>query len=223
MDLGRYRLIVFDCDGTLVDSQATILTVMQETCALLDITPPADDIMRRTVGLTLEIAMAHIWPEKSGAWHNEIANAYRARFREHRLHEKVSESLFEGIQDLLVSLRAPHLFLGIATGKEMRGLEITLNRHGLRQHFHTFQTADKCPSKPHPAMLLKAMEELGCRAEETVMIGDTSFDMLMAQAAKVTSVGVSWGYHSVEDLNQAGATAILDSANELPGLLLKLQ
>lgn len=223
MNLGRYRLIVFDCDGTLVDSQATILKVMRETCQAFGIVPPSDHEVRRTVGLTLEVAMQSLWPEKNEKWHKEMADAYRAHFREHRTHDQVKEELFAGIEDLLISLKAPALFLGVATGKEMRGLDITLNRHGLYHHFHTFQTADKCHSKPHPDMLLKAMAETDCRPEETVMIGDTSFDMQMARSANVTAIGVSWGYHELPDLHQAGAHAIIHQAHELTSTLLKLQ
>lgn len=127
----------------------------------------------------------------------------------------MSEPLYDGIRDLIRSLEHPDLFLGVATGKNMVGLEHTLGHHGLREHFHTLQTADQAISKPHPDMVLKAMAACACEPAETVVIGDTTFDMEMARAAGATAIGVAWGYHPPADLLAMGAARVIRHPAEL--------
>ena len=132
---------------------------------------------------------------------------------------RVTEPLFPGIRELLDTLRAGGWDLGVATGKSQRGLEHCLATHGLTGHFVTLQTADFHPSKPHPAMLEAALAEAFASAQDAVMIGDTSYDMLMAQAAGVRAIGVAWGYHPSEELLAAGAEAVAQSPEDLMEML----
>lgn len=213
--VGRYRLVIFDCDGTLVDSQQNIIAAMQGAFGQFGRPLPTPDAVRRQVGLSLEIAVARLLPAEEQAAAGEIAEAYRVIVRALRSEGGIAEPLYEGIRDLILALDHPELFLGVATGKNLVGLEHTLALHGLRERFHTLQTADRALSKPHPDMVLRAMAETACEAPETVMIGDTSFDMEMACAAGATAIGVSWGYHPGQELTAAGAHRVLNSPTEL--------
>lgn len=219
---GRFRLFVFDCDGTLVDSQHNIVSIMASAFTRQGLAAPVDRDVRRQVGLTLEIAMARLLPDQPQEMHIALAEAYRLVAREMRQENALSEPLFPGIRELVTALAAPEIFLGVATGKNLRGLEHTLATHGLAENFHTLQTADRCRSKPDPEMVQRAMAETVISADRTIVIGDTSFDMEMARAAGATAVGVSWGYHEPEELWQAGAHAVIDSPlsllEELPRL-----
>ena len=212
---GRYRLVIFDCDGTLVDSQHNIVAAMQQTFADAGRDLPHPEAIRRQVGLTLEIAIARMLPDESAGVVNDLAEAYRVIVRALRAKRELSEPLFEGIREAILALDHPEIFLGVATGKNLVGLEHTLAHHGLRERFHTLQTADRALSKPHPDMIHRAMTETGCDPAETVMIGDTSFDIEMARAAGTTAIGVSWGYHPAEELAEAGAHAILAHPDDL--------
>jgi phosphoglycolate phosphatase len=220
-----HRLFVFDCDGTLVDSQHNIVAAMSAAWSRRDPPPAAQDV-RRIVGLTLEVAIARLLPEASEALHRELAADYRAIVHDLRANEAPdapsAEPLFPGIRALIEDLAAPDVFLGVATGKNLRGVEHTLRSHGLRERFHTLQAADICRGKPDPDMVLKAMAETAARPEATVVIGDTSFDMEMARAAGATAVGVAWGYHEVADLWNAGAQAVISRPAELLGELRRM-
>lgn len=213
-----HRLFVFDCDGTLVDSQHNIVAAMAMAWARHDLPAPAAADVRRIVGLTLEIAIARLLPAADDDTHRALAAAYREIVHELRMGNAqgiAEEPLFPGIRELIESLAAPEIFLGVATGKNLRGLEHTLGVHGLRDRFHTLQTADICRSKPDPEMVLRAMAETGVEPASTVVIGDTSFDMEMARAAGATAIGVGWGYHEVAELANAGAHAIIRQPGEL--------
>lgn len=211
----RCRLVVFDLDGTLVDSQATIVTCAQAAFADLGLEPPPPDAIRRIVGLSLAHAMAVLLGRDDPAQAERLAEGYRQAFVAHRARPDFDEPLFEGAIEVLDTLAARDLALGIATGKAMRGLRHVLAHHRLEDRFVTLQTADLHPSKPHPAMLEAAMRETGSAPHETLMIGDTSYDVLMARAAGVTAIGVAWGNHPVEELRLAGAAAVIDRFPEL--------
>ena len=179
--------------------------------------PLAGDV-RRIVGLTLEIAIARLLPEADDAKHRALAAAYREIVHDLRMGSAqgiAEEPLFPGILELIEGLAVPEIFLGVATGKNLRGLEHTLAVHGLRDRFHTLQTADLCRSKPDPEMVLRAMTETGVEASATVVIGDTSFDIEMARSAGATAIGVAWGYHEVAELAKAGAHAIIHQPADL--------
>ena len=220
--VGHYRLVIFDCDGTLVDSQHNIVSAMCEAFGRFGRDLPSAEAIRRQVGLTLEIAIARLLPGEDETTVAEIAEDYRKTVRALRAGAGLSEPLYDGIRDLILALDHPEIFLGVATGKNLVGLEHTLAHHGLRECFHTLQTADRALSKPHPDMLHRAMAETACSAPETVMIGDTSFDMEMARAAGATAIRVDWGYHPADELRAAGAHEILSHPAELIACLQSL-
>lgn len=197
------RLIVFDVDGTLVDSQADILAAMAVAFATVGRPVPARGEVLGIVGLSLDVAMAQLAP---GADHVRMVQAYKDAYMELRVKTGAAESspLYPGARYLLEALAAePGTLLGVATGKSKRGLDKLVEAHGLDDFFVTRQVADFHPSKPHPSMLLEAMAEAGCGPAQTVMVGDTAFDMEMARAARVTGIGVTWGYHPVTALGAA--------------------
>jgi phosphoglycolate phosphatase len=211
-----YRLIVFDVDGTLVDSQAGIVAAMADTFVRLGLPDPGAEATRRVVGLSLDEAIAHLLPDGAAdARLPEAVAAYREAYLARRSRPDFEEPLFPGARAALAALDHPQVCLGVATGKSRRGLDATLERHGLTGRFVTTQTADDGPGKPHPRMLVDAMREVGATPQETVLIGDTVFDVQMAVNASVPAYGVAWGYHASEELSQAGARAILQTFDEL--------
>ncbi|MBB4153795.1 phosphoglycolate phosphatase [Sphingomonas jinjuensis] len=214
------RLAVFDCDGTLVDSQANICRAMETAFAANGLAPPPREATRRIVGLSLVEAMRALLPDADEAAHRRLAQDYKHAFHAMRGNGGLGdEPLFDGIVAAIDQLAADGWLLGVATGKSDRGLGLLLAHHGLSDRFVTLQTADRHPSKPDPSMLLAAMAEAGAEPHMTAMIGDTSFDMAMARAAGATAVGVAWGYHAPDELAAAGAKLIAGHARDLPGML----
>ena len=213
------RLAVFDCDGTLVDGQADVCAAMDAAFDAEGLSPPDRHLTRRMVGLSLPEAMRKLVPAGEPAVHDSLAAHYRDAYRARRTAGVLDEPLFEGITALLERLGAAGWLLGVATGKSDRGLAHCLATHGIAGHFVTLQTADRHPSKPHPAMLEAAMAAVGAVPGETAMIGDTSYDIAMARAAGVRAIGVSWGYHAPVELIGAGAVSIADDAAVLFDLL----
>ncbi len=211
------RLAVFDCDGTLVDSAATICAAMEMAFVEVGVAWPGADATRRIVGLSLPEAMRHIAPEEDEALHVALGERYKAAFSTLRTQGLAHEPLYPGAAEALAELEARGWLLGVATGKSDRGLDLCLRKHGLHPRFVTLQTADRHPSKPHPSMLDAAAREAG--AEHVAMIGDTVFDMQMAVAAGADAVGVAWGYHPPSELMLAGARAVAPRYADLPDLL----
>ncbi|MEQ6333845.1 HAD-IA family hydrolase [Sphingobium sp. MK2] len=206
-------LVVFDCDGTLVDSQHSICTAMTRTFEEAKLAPPDRPAILSVVGLSLPLAIARLLPDAEADFHDHLSDRYKLAFQAMRREEGVCEPLYPGIADLVVELDVAGWLLGVATGKSDRGLALCLTHHGLIDRFVTLQTADRHPSKPHPSMLLTAMAEAGAAPDTTVMIGDTSFDIDMGVAAGVRSIGVAWGYHPPAELLASGAQAVaMDSA-----------
>lgn len=210
------RLIVFDCDGTLVDSQHMIVAAMRTAFAETGLPVPERGQMLRQVGLSVAEAMTAMTgiddPAIVGVW----SSAYRNAFFELRRAGHIADPLFPGIRETLESLTAQaDTLLGIATGKSRRGVHALIEREGWTGLFATIQTADDAPSKPHPAMLFQAMAETGIGPDTTVMIGDTSYDMAMACAAHTSAVGVAWGYHDPAELIEAGARTVAADVPEL--------
>ena len=213
------KLIVFDCDGTLVDGQHLILDAMQSASRACEIAYPGDEAVRQIVGLSLLEAIEICYPREAEKAHNALKDAFIRRFQELRLREEDDEPLFDGVRELILELHEAGYLLGIATGKSRRGLNVTLKNHGLGDYFLTLNTADDGPGKPHPSMLINAMADVGAQPENTFMVGDTTYDIHMALAANVRAVGVSWGYHDRDKLIQAGAHHMLDEISQLRKIL----
>jgi len=210
------RLAIFDCDGTLVDSQHNICAAVEEAFATNGLIAPPRNAIRRIVGLSLVEAMRMLLPDAEAALHQRVAQDYKdAFFRMRSAGAMAEEPLYDGIADLLATLAAQGWLLGVATGKSDRGLAHILAHHGIAGHFLTLQTADRHPSKPHPSMIETAMRDAGALAANTAMIGDTSFDMAMARAGGVRAIGVGWGYHPPEELTEAGAHVVVDDVAAL--------
>jgi phosphoglycolate phosphatase len=211
------KLVIFDCDGTLVDSQHMIAAAMEAAFHSESLAPPPREDVVSVVGLSLGVAVARLLPAGTDARLVErLAGAYKSAFSERRKLPGHDEPLYPGVRDVLESLaRRDDVLLGIATGKSRRGVAAVLEREGLAHIFHTVQTADTHPSKPHPSMIVAAMDEAGAEAAETIMIGDTTFDIEMAIAAKVAALGVGWGYHPAAALQAAGAHTLVDRGTEL--------
>lgn len=201
------KLLIFDCDGTLVDSQHAIVAAMSDAFAAEGLAAPARDRVVGVVGLSLPIAIARLVPDAVDLDQvDRLTEAYKEAFRARRLRPDHAEPLYDGVRGALERLAArDDVVLGIATGKSRRGLEAVLEREGLASLFTTLQTADTHPSKPHPAMILAAMDATGALPADTVMIGDTTYDIEMAHAAGAAAIGVAWGYHAADALAAAGA------------------
>ena len=211
------RLAVFDCDGTLVDSQHNICTAMVRAFEGAKLVPPDRPSILSVVGLSLPLAIARLLPGHEADFHEHLSEQYKLCFQQMRRENSVTEPLYDGIADLVRDLDAQGWLLGVATGKSDRGLDFCLRHHGIHAHFVTLQTADRHPSKPHPSMLHQAMADAGAVPETTVMIGDTSYDIEMAVNAGVRGIGVSWGYHLPGELLRAGASAVAVDSAELRG------
>ena len=216
------RLAIFDCDGTLVDSQANICLAMEACFADAGLDIPSRERTRRVVGLSLVEAMREMLPNAEPRTHATLAEDYKRAFQRLRGDGLVEEPLYEGVAELIDALEEGGWLLGVATGKSDRGLALCLDHHGLGPRFVTLQTADRHPSKPHPSMVELAMAEAGAEPATTLMIGDTSYDMAMARAAGVTAIGVAWGYHAAEELERAGAHYIANRPSDITELVKAL-
>lgn len=213
------HLAVFDCDGTLADGQAAVCRAMKKAFATAALPAPEPRAIRRIVGLSLPQAMRRLAPDASGEIRGDLVEAYKGAFRAARADGSLEEPLFPGMADLVARLHRQGWLLGVATGKSDRGIASTLATHGLSAYFVTLQTADRHPSKPHPAMLEAAMADAGADPAQTVMIGDTVFDMEAARAAGTRAIGVKWGYHEADELLAAGALGVAANAKELEEML----
>lgn len=209
------HLVLFDCDGTLVDSQASIVAAMHEAFRGAGIAPPAAAAVKRIVGLTVADAISVLAPDTQEDDRAALAASFRSAFAALRANGFLEEALFPGWIEALDALEADGYLLGVATGKSMRGLAATLAAHGLDRRFVTMQTADIGPGKPSPEMLFRAMTEAGTGPRDTVMIGDTTFDMQMAVNAACAGIGVAWGYHEPHELHGAGARTVVDRPTAL--------
>jgi phosphoglycolate phosphatase len=213
------KLALFDCDGTMVDSQANICASMDQAFTKHGLVPPDHHLVRRIVGLSLTEAVAQLHPEGDQEIVAAVTQSYKDGFVELRQAGGLHEPLYDGLLEILETLEASGWVLGVATGKSDRGLRHVLETHGLSDRFVTLQTADRHPSKPHPAMVELAILEAGAAPETTAMIGDTSFDMEMAVNARVRAVGVDWGYHDEHELISAGAEVVAATMSDLNGIL----
>lgn len=207
----RFELIVFDWDGTLLDSAAAIVHAIQAASRDLGLPEPSDERARHVIGLGLSDALAHAVPELREADYPRMVE----RYRHHYLSSDHELNLFEGTEAMIASLAESGHMLAVATGKSRKGLDRAMAYTGLGKHFVATRCADECFSKPHPQMLLELMDELGVAAGRTLMIGDTSHDLQMAAAAGVSALAVTFGAHSRAALLAHAALDYLDRPQEL--------
>ncbi|MBH5323379.1 HAD-IA family hydrolase [Aurantiacibacter sediminis] len=213
------RLAVFDCDGTLSDGQAGVCNAMDVAFEAAGLGTPDRHFVRRIVGLSLPQAIRQLAPEADDDQLLAAVEAYKSAFRQSREDGSLREPLYDGIPNLLRRLHGDGWMLGVATGKSDRGLASTLSANDLTDLFSTLHTADRHPSKPHPAMLEAAMADVLADRGDTVMIGDTVFDIQMAAAAGCRAIGVDWGYHEPDELRDAGAIGVATTMEELEALI----
>lgn len=215
-------LILFDLDGTLINSEAILLAAQVETFNRHGLAHPGREAGLGVVGLTLDIALMRLGglPAPDAALTATYKEVFGAMRLSAHADSAMDEPLYPGVAETLAALAArPGLKLGIATGKSRRGAEYIVERHGWERLFATIQTADDAPSKPHPGMIQRAMQETGAQPARTAMVGDSSFDIEMAVAAGVVPVAVSWGFQPVETLVALGARHVLARSTDLPGVL----
>lgn len=208
------KLILFDVDGTLIDSQAIILESQRRTLADLGLMHPGREAGLAIVGLSLPQAFRQLLGVDVDL--QPVIAHYGEVFGQLRASGAWDSPLFPGAAATIDALAARgDVALGLATGKSQRGVRHLLDQQGWHEHFVTLQTADTNPSKPHPGMVLTAMAEAGVEPHQTIVIGDTSFDMAMARAAGAGALGVSWGYHRADALRAAGAQHIANRFDDV--------
>ena len=207
----RYDLIVFDWDGTVMDSTAVISGSIQAACRDLGLAIPDDETARHVIGLGLDQALRYAVPDMPESLRPDLA----ARYKYHFLAQDGAIPLFSGVKETIVELRAAGYWLGVATGKSHAGLSRAMASSGMTSYFHATRTADMTLSKPDPAMLFELMEELGASAERTLMVGDTTHDLQMAQNAKVDAVAIGHGAHPPEQLLSLNPLALVDDFVQL--------
>lgn len=216
-------LVIFDVDGTLIDSRASIVESARRTFATGEPPYPGDQAFLATIGLLPERMMDRLFPDRPAAERQAIAGRYIDQVRAMRDEQAAAESPYDGVDAMLAGVAEAGFTMGIATGKRRAGVDHMLAQTGWAGLFRTLQTAESGPSKPDPTLIRNAMAETGHGPEATVMIGDSVFDMEMARAAGVTAVGVAWGYNRPAILARAGAAHLVDSVAELAGLITLLR
>lgn len=207
----KYDLIVFDWDGTVMDSTAIIATSIQSACRDLGLTVPTDEAARHVIGMGLAQALQHAVPDAPAHMHEPLADRYRHYF----LAQDQSIPLFDGAAETIAELKEAGYLLAVATGKSRKGLDRVLDSSGLREFFIATRTADETFSKPHPAMLLELMDELAVDAERVLMVGDTTHDLQMAINAEVDAVGVTHGAHPEDQLRALMPLGLVDDFHGL--------
>lgn len=214
------KLVMFDMDGTLIDTKSLIAEHMATTFREARLPEPDVMAVRRVIGLSLPVAMMQLLGREDIELAEKLADDYRGHYRAALVRAEGREGLFPGAREALDLLRGrPDTLLGIATGKGLNGVHRLTQLHGIADYFVTLQTPDHNPSKPHPGMMLRAMEETGAEPGQTVIIGDTTFDMEMGKAAGTKTIGVTWGYHEVDDLKGAGADLLVERYADLPAAI----
>ena len=208
------KLVIFDFDGTHVDSRKLIIESNRVVFGQFGLSPPSEDESFSLVGMSLELVLLKLAGPDAPV--EKMVSAYREVLPLLRADAAYAEVPFDSANELLAALAERRdVRLGIATGHASHAIVPALERFGWQRHFCTVQTADKAPSKPHPGMILQALSEAGVRAEDAIMIGDTAFDIEMARGAYVRGVAVSWGYHRPDRLRDAGAWRVVNGMSEL--------
>src|SRR5947209_20456749 len=217
------KLVVFDCDGTLVDSQHMILSAMTHAYEAHAIALPERETLISVIGLSLVEAFTALGKGSVAFPVASLAERYRHAFHAQRESGGEMEPLYPGAAAAIQALaQRDDVVLGVATGKSQRGVRLVLGHHGLLDHFITIKTADDAPSKPDPGMVVHAMREAGVDAANTVVVGDTAYDITMARMAGAAAIGVAWGYHRPAALTESGAFAVIEDFAELVPTLDKI-
>ena len=220
MAINNIKCVIFDCDGTLVDSAHNVIACMRAAFDGAGLTVPPDLDIRRSIGLNPDVAVRHLAGiPLTDSQLDQIVNGYKQAFFHRRLQSDHHEPLFDGVREVLDHFASRNIAMAVATGKSMRGVNAVIEQHGLDGYFSSLQTPDHNPGKPHPQMLEKAMLAAGALPERTFMIGDTSFDMTLAKNAGCRAIGVTWGYHDDAELRESGAERLIDRFDELPGIV----
>ncbi len=208
-----FDLLVFDWDGTLMDSEAHIVECLAYAMEAVGLAPLPPEQLRQVIGLGLEQAIAGIMPGRDAVVIRRGVEAFRERFLSSR---PTPSALFPGVETVLETLAGRGYLMAVATGKSRRGLEKVLRQTGLAHYFPVTRCADETRSKPHPQMLEEILTDLDTPPDRALVIGDTEYDLLMAANAGVPAIGVSYGVHDRQRLQRAGPLAILDRIAELP-------
>lgn len=211
----RFDLLVFDWDGTLLDSTGAIVDSVKAACRDLDLPEPADEHARQVIGLGLDEALRHSTPSLSEDKFPQMVERYRYHYlsRDHELN------LFDGTSELIAELHASGFLLTVATGKSRQGLNRAMSHCGLGRYFSATRCADECFSKPHPQMLEELMEEFTVPPARVLMIGDTTHDLQMAINAGVAGLAVAYGAHSARALDALSPLARVHNVAELAAWL----
>ena len=207
----RYDLIVFDWDGTIMDSTAVIAGSIQQACRDLGLSVPSDEAARHVIGMGLVDALRYAVPDAPESMYERLV----ARYKHHFLAQDASIPLFEDVRETIIELHDEGYWLAVATGKSRIGLDRALQSSAMTKYFHATRTADQTFSKPHPAMLLEIIEEMGLESDRALMVGDTTHDLQMAINARVDSLGMTHGAHPAEQLRELRPLALLNNFAEL--------
>lgn len=213
--MSRYQLIVFDWDGTLMDSTSHIVNCMQQAITQLSLPPLKDTAISHIIGLGLNEAIYALYPDSNAKTVEQLANSYRETW----LNNPHDSPLFDHADNLIKQLATQEYFLGVATGKSRRGLDKVLKSTALEPYFHATRCADECHSKPHPQMLDELISYFGVNPNETLMIGDTEYDLQMAHNAGADSLGISHGAHDMATLRACQPKAIVDNLQQVEHFL----
>ena len=211
MNNRKYDLVVFDWDGTILDSTAAIVRAIQAASVEVGAAKPSDDKARYVIGMGLLDALKHAVPDLEESRYDELVSAYRR----HYLSGDHELTLFPGVEDLLAQLQAENRWVAVATGKSRVGLDRAMGHSGLGRYFDTTRTADETRGKPHPQMLEEIINQFAVAPERTLMIGDTTHDLLMAQNAGAVGLGITHGAHPVSALMDCAPIAVVDSIHDL--------
>jgi phosphoglycolate phosphatase len=213
------RFAVFDVDGTLIDSAASIVSGVQACWSACGFADPDPASIRRTIGLPWEQGVRALLPGCGEAEFAAIRAYYDDVARGARTRPPLNEALFPGTLEALQEIADRGAILGIVTSRNSRRLTQLLETHGLAQHFVCVKTVDHGPGKPDPFLLLQAMSDVGAKRERTVMVGDTTYDIHMAGNAGTAGIGVAWGVHEADELKAAGARHVAQAFHEVPSIV----
>ncbi|RPE63305.1 phosphoglycolate phosphatase [Pacificibacter maritimus] len=210
------KLVIFDVDGTLVDSQAHIVASMTAAFDSVALPQPERQAVLSIIGLSLPYAMKELAPMADDQTVAQMVEVYKSDFSANRLRSDAMPPLYDGAEAAIAALASRgDMMLAIATGKSRRGLDALLESWPFADVFATTHCADDHPSKPHPSMVQACLTDCDAQAADAVVVGDTTYDMEMAKAARCASIGVSWGYHGVRALTTTGAAAIVTDFSQL--------